>query len=104
LQHQIKKAAGGAFGHGGFLAIGAYVTALLWNYLHVTPWLGSPLSMLAVAAVVVLIGYPCFRLRNRRTLFRPVDLGAEHHRAADRRRDTRRSPAARSGTPPQACT
>jgi len=52
-----------SFGHGGFLGIGAYITALSWNYLHLTPWLGIPLSMLAAAAVAVLIGYPCFRLR-----------------------------------------
>jgi hypothetical protein len=45
LQHQTKKAAGGSFGHGGFLAFGANFTALLWNYLHVIPWLGIPLSM-----------------------------------------------------------
>jgi branched-chain amino acid transport system permease protein len=31
-----------SLGHGGFMGIGAYVTALMWNYLHVTPWLGTP--------------------------------------------------------------
>ena len=41
-----------SLGHGAFLGIGAYVTALLWNhYLHVTPWLGIPAAaMLAAAA------------------------------------------------------
>lgn len=52
-----------SFGHGGFMGIGAYVTALLWNNFHLTPWLGIPLAMLAAAAVAVLIGYPCFRFR-----------------------------------------
>ena len=52
-----------SFGHGGFMGIGAYVTALLWNNFHLTPWLGVPLAMLAAAAVAVLIGYPCFRFR-----------------------------------------
>ena len=52
-----------SFGHGGFMGIGAYVTALLWNYQHVTPWLGIPLAMLAAAMVAVLVGYPCFRFR-----------------------------------------
>jgi branched-chain amino acid transport system permease protein len=52
-----------SLGHGGFLGIGAYVTALLWNYWHVTPWLGMPLAALAAAAVAALIGYPCFRFR-----------------------------------------
>jgi len=52
-----------SLGHGGFMGIGAYVTALLWNYHHVTPWLGIPLSMLAATAVALLVGYPCFRFR-----------------------------------------
>jgi len=52
-----------SLGHGGFMGIGAYVLALLWNYLHLTPWLGIPLAMLATAAVALLIAYPCFRFR-----------------------------------------
>ena len=52
-----------SLGHGGFMGIGAYVTALLWNYFHLTPWLGIPLAMLAAAAVALLIAYPCFRFR-----------------------------------------
>ena len=53
-----------SLGHGGFMGIGAYVTALLWNYLpHVSPWLGIPAGMLAAGAAGVLIGYPCFRFR-----------------------------------------
>src|SRR5262249_47547138 len=38
-----------SLGHGGFMGIGAYVTALLWNHLHVVPWIGVPLAMLAAA-------------------------------------------------------
>jgi branched-chain amino acid transport system permease protein len=52
-----------SLGHGGFMGIGAYVTALLWNYLHVSPWLGIWVAMLAAAAAAVLVGYPCFRMR-----------------------------------------
>jgi len=52
-----------SLGHGGFMGIGAYVTALSWNYFHVSPWIGIPLAMLAAAIVAVLIGYPCFRFR-----------------------------------------
>jgi branched-chain amino acid transport system permease protein len=52
-----------SLGHGGFMGIGAYVTALLWNYFGLTPWIGIPLAMIAVAAVALLIAYPCFRFR-----------------------------------------
>jgi branched-chain amino acid transport system permease protein len=52
-----------SLGHGGFMGIGAYVTALLWNYYHLTPWIGIPLAMLAVAVTALVIAYPCFRFR-----------------------------------------
>lgn len=52
-----------SLGHGGFMGIGAYVTALSWNYVHLSPWLGIPLGMSSAALVAVLIGYPCFRFR-----------------------------------------
>jgi branched-chain amino acid transport system permease protein len=52
-----------SLGHGGFMGIGAYVTALLWNYHHWSPWLGVPLALLAGGVVAAAVGYPCFRLR-----------------------------------------
>src|SRR4051812_17403901 len=52
-----------SLGHGGFMGIGAYVTALLWNHWHFSPWIGIPLAMVAAGIVAVLIGYPCFRFR-----------------------------------------
>ena len=52
-----------SLGHGGFMGIGAYATALLWNYFGVTPWLGIPAGMALAAVAAVLIGYPCFRFR-----------------------------------------
>jgi branched-chain amino acid transport system permease protein len=52
-----------SLGHGGFMGIGAYVTAILWNNWHLSPWIGIPLAMLAAAVVAVLVGYPCFRFR-----------------------------------------
>ena len=36
-----------SLGHGGFMGVGAYVTALLWNHLDVSPWIGIPISMVA---------------------------------------------------------
>jgi len=52
-----------SLGHGGFMGIGAYVTALLWNHLGLSPWLGIPLSMFCAGALALVVGYPCFRFR-----------------------------------------
>jgi branched-chain amino acid transport system permease protein len=46
-----------SLGHGGFMGVGAYITALLWNHL------GIPLAMLAAAVLAIVVAYPCFRLR-----------------------------------------
>jgi branched-chain amino acid transport system permease protein len=52
-----------SLGHGAFLGIGAYTTALLWNGWGVSPWLGLPVALACAAAAAVLLGYPCFRFR-----------------------------------------
>jgi branched-chain amino acid transport system permease protein len=52
-----------SLGHGGFMGIGAYVTALLWNNFGLSPWLGIPLSMAAAGMLALVVGYPCFRFR-----------------------------------------
>jgi branched-chain amino acid transport system permease protein len=52
-----------SLGHGGFMGVGAYVTALLWNHLGVSPWLGIPLALLTAALLAIVVGYPCFRFR-----------------------------------------
>ena len=52
-----------SLGHGGFMGVGAYVTALLWNHLGVAPWIGIPVSMVAAGALAAIVGYPCFRFR-----------------------------------------
>jgi len=52
-----------SLGHGGFMGVGAYVTALLWNHLGVSPWIGIPASMVAAGVLALVVGYPCFRFR-----------------------------------------
>jgi branched-chain amino acid transport system permease protein len=52
-----------SLGHGAFLGIGGYTTALLWNYYELTPWLGMPLGMLLAVIAAVVIVYPCARLK-----------------------------------------
>jgi branched-chain amino acid transport system permease protein len=63
-----------SLGHGGFMGIGAYVTALLWNHAGITPWIGTPLAMLAGGALAVLVAYPCFRYRITGHYFTLVTL------------------------------
>jgi branched-chain amino acid transport system permease protein len=52
-----------SLGHGGFMGVGAYVTALMWNHLGITPWIGIPAAMACAAALALVVGYPCFRFR-----------------------------------------
>lgn len=52
-----------SLGHGGFMGIGAYVTALMWNHLGVTPWIGIPIALVCAGALALVVAYPCFRFR-----------------------------------------
>jgi branched-chain amino acid transport system permease protein len=53
-----------SFGHAAFLAIGAYSSGLLFNYLNLSPWVGMLVGGVIAAGVAVLIGIPAFRLRG----------------------------------------
>jgi branched-chain amino acid transport system permease protein len=63
-----------SLGHGGFMGIGAYVTALLWNHGHVSPWLGVPVALIASGVLAVVVAYPCFRFRITGHYFALVTL------------------------------
>jgi branched-chain amino acid transport system permease protein len=63
-----------SLGHGGFMGVGAYVTALLWNHLGVTPWIGIPLAVLAAGALALVVAWPCFRFRITGHYFALVTL------------------------------
>ncbi len=52
-----------SLGHGAFLGVGAYTATLLWNVFGLTPWLGGLAAVGAAAALAVVVGYPCYRLR-----------------------------------------
>lgn len=52
-----------SLGHGAFLAVGAYGTALLWNYAGLTPWIGIPIALVLSGLLALIVGYPCFRFR-----------------------------------------
>jgi branched-chain amino acid transport system permease protein len=52
-----------SIGHGAFMGIGAYTSALLWNLYGVTPWLGIPAGAVLAVLLALVIGYPCFHLK-----------------------------------------
>lgn len=47
--------------HGAWVGIAAYITVLLFNFYHLSPWVGMWLGLLAVAIASGVIGYACFR-------------------------------------------
>ena len=53
-----------SFGHAAFFGLGAYVVALLFEKLGVSPWIGIVAAMGTGALAGVVIGYPTFRLRG----------------------------------------
>ena len=63
-----------SLGHGGFMGVGAYTTALLCNFKAVSPWLGIPLAMAAAGLLAVAVAYPCFRFRITGHYFALVTL------------------------------
>ena len=63
-----------SLGHGAFMGVGAYATALLWNYAGMTPWLGIPIALALAALLAVIVGYPCFKFRITGHYFALVTL------------------------------
>ena len=52
-----------SLGHGAFLGVGAYATALLWNFFGITPWVGGPLAIVLAVALALIVAYPCSRFQ-----------------------------------------
>lgn len=63
-----------SLGHGGFMGVGAYVTALAWNNLGLSPWLGIPLGLICAALLALVVAWPCFRFRITGHYFALVTL------------------------------
>jgi branched-chain amino acid transport system permease protein len=53
-----------SLGNGIFIGLGAYVTACLFTYAHVSPWFGLVIAGVLTGFMAVIIGYPTFRLQN----------------------------------------
>jgi branched-chain amino acid transport system permease protein len=52
-----------SLGHGAFLGLGAYATALAWNFFGITPWLGGPLAIALTVVLALVVAYPCSRFQ-----------------------------------------
>lgn len=52
-----------SLGHGAFLGLGAYTVALLWNFFHLTPWIGAVVAVAGTAVFAAVVAYPCSRFR-----------------------------------------
>jgi branched-chain amino acid transport system permease protein len=53
-----------SLGHTAYYGIGGYTAALLLQHFGLSPWLGMPVGAILAAAVSLVIGYPCFRLKG----------------------------------------
>lgn len=47
--------------HGAWMGIAAYTSVLLFNFYHLSPWVGMWLGLFGVAIAAGVIGYTCFR-------------------------------------------
>ena len=75
-----------SLGHGGFMGVGAYVTALLWNHLGVSPWIGIPVALVCAGALALVVAYPCFRFSITGHYFVLVTLALSGNNAPRQRR------------------
>ncbi len=53
-----------SFGHAAFFGVGAYTAGILYNKIGLSAWWGLPLSIVAVSACALVIGFICLRLRG----------------------------------------
>ena len=53
-----------AMGHSGFMAVGAYTTAVLADRFGLSPWLTLPLSGLTAGLIGLVFGIPALRIKG----------------------------------------
>lgn len=63
-----------SLGHGAYMGIGVYTTALLWNEFGLTPWVGIPAGVGVTVVLAFVVGYPSFRFRVMGHYFALVTL------------------------------
>lgn len=53
-----------SLGNGIYIGLGAYITACLYLYAGITPWIGILIAACLTGLFSILIGYPTFKLQN----------------------------------------
>lgn len=53
-----------ALGNGLYIGIGAYVTAVCFKYLNISPWLGMFIAGLISGLLSTIVSFPCFKLHG----------------------------------------
>jgi branched-chain amino acid transport system permease protein len=64
-----------SLGHAAFFGTGAYVSTLLALRLGLTPWVGMFAGAGVAAALSVVIGWPCFRLKGHYFAMATIAVG-----------------------------
>jgi branched-chain amino acid transport system permease protein len=64
-----------SLGHAAFFGTGAYVSTLLALRFGLTPWLGMLVGGGVAAALSVVIGWPCFRLKGHYFAMATIAVG-----------------------------
>ena len=64
-----------SLGHAAFFGCGAYVSTFLLLRFGLSPWLGMAAGALAAAALSMVIGWPCFRLRGHYFAMATIAVG-----------------------------
>lgn len=53
-----------SLGHAIFIGLGAYTSTILYVQFGISPWLGMLVGGVLAAAVGVIMGFPCFKLKS----------------------------------------
>lgn len=64
-----------SLGHAAFYGIGAYTSTLLLTQWGVNPWLGMLAGGVLAAAVSLVVGWPCFRLKGHYFVMATIAVG-----------------------------
>jgi branched-chain amino acid transport system permease protein len=65
-----------SFGHAGFMAIGAYASALLTMNAQISFWLALPLSGMIAGIIALMFSYPLLRMRGAYFFLSSIAFGS----------------------------